>query len=62
MSRKDWTGRGRNSIYSTLGASNHSNYDRVDDDYYATNPIAIDKLFAVHKFDKTIWECASGGG
>jgi hypothetical protein len=59
---KDWTGNGRNSIYSTLGASSHSDYDRAENDYYATSPTAIDKLFAVHKFDQSIWEPACGGG
>lgn len=31
---KDWTGNQR-SIYTTLGASNHSDKDRQQHDYYA---------------------------
>lgn len=58
---KDWTGNSK-SIYSTLGASSHSDYDRAEYDYYATDPKAIDYLFSVHKFDKTIWEPACGEG
>jgi len=58
---KDWKGNTK-SIYSPLGASNHSDYDRVDKDYYATNPSAIDDLFKVEKFDDHIWECACGEG
>ena len=59
---RDWLGRGRNSIYSTLGASNHSPHERQQHDYYATDPTAIDDLFAVHDFDVAIWEPACGEG
>lgn len=58
---KDWTGNG-NSIYKTLGASNHTEREREQDDYYATDPIAIDKLLTVEQPNKKIWECACGGG
>lgn len=40
---KDWTGD-KNSIFKTLGASNHTTKERENDDYYATDPIAIDAL------------------
>ena len=40
---KDWTGSA-NSTWVTLGASNHSEKDRQEDDYYATHPIAMVKL------------------
>lgn len=33
-------------------ASNHSNYERQKDDFYATDPIAIDKLLMVEKTSK----------
>lgn len=59
--QKDWTGNG-NSIYKTLGASNHTESEREQDDYYATDPIAIDKLLTVEQPNKRIWECACGGG
>lgn len=40
---KDWNGNG-NSVFKTLAASNHTDKDRQGEDYYATDPIAIDKL------------------
>ena len=58
---KDWTGN-NNSIWKTLGASNHADAEREADDYYATDPIAIDKLLEVEKPRRFIWECACGGG
>ena len=33
----DWTGNS-NSIYKTLGASNHTDKERQNDDFYATEP------------------------
>lgn len=58
---KDWKGNTK-SIYSPLGASNHSDYDRVENDYYATNPTAIDDLLKVEEFSERIWEPACGEG
>jgi len=58
---KDWTGNS-NSIYKTLGASNHTKKDRQRQDYYATEPKAIKLLLDVEKFNKNVWECACGGG
>jgi hypothetical protein len=60
MSR-DWTGNSR-SIYATLGASNHTDKEREVDDYYATDPVAIDLLLGVEKFNDCIWEPACGEG
>ena len=37
---KDWTGNTK-AVFSTLAASNHSETDRVDNDYYATLPDAV---------------------
>lgn len=42
---KDWTGNGK-SIFTTLGASNHTDKEREINDYYATDPIAIDALLS----------------
>lgn len=61
MDKKDWRGNG-NAIFRTLGASNHTEKERQCDDYYATDPIAIDKLLEVEKPNHKIWECACGGG
>jgi len=58
---KDWTGS-KNSIYTTMGASNHTDKEREQNDYYATDPTAIDDLFAVEKFSDRIWEPACGEG
>lgn len=56
---KDWAGN-RNSIFKTLGASNHSEGCRADYDYYATDPLAIELLLDVETFSPNIWECACG--
>lgn len=58
---KDWSGN-KGSTYTTIGASNHSEKDREINDYYATDPTAIDDLFNVEDFTKEIWEPACGGG
>ena len=58
---KDWSGNS-NSIYKTLGASNHTDKEREINDYYATDPIVIDKLLLVEKPYHYIWECACGEG
>lgn len=61
MTKKDWNGN-VNSVWKTLGASNHTDNEREQDDYYATDPAAIDKLLAVEQPHNFIWECACGGG
>lgn len=58
---KDWNGN-PNSIYKTIGASNHTDKERELNDYYATDPMAIDKLLKVEKPSHYIWECACGEG
>lgn len=58
---KDWTGN-KNSIFKTLGASNHTDKEREKDDYYATDPIAIDLLLMKETPSENIWECACGEG
>jgi hypothetical protein len=58
---KDWTGN-QNSIYKTLGASNHIERDRQQHDYYATEPKAAELLLEQEQFHHTIWECACGEG
>ena len=61
MTDRDWKGDG-NSIWKTLGASNHTDKEREQDDYYATDPVAIDKLLTVERPHRQIWECACGAG
>ena len=61
LKNKDWTGN-KNSIYKTLGASNHTDKERQVNDYYATEPKAMEILLEVETFNKDIWECACGEG
>jgi len=58
---KNWTGNSK-SVYTTLGASSHSEEERERFDYYATDPSAIDDLFNREEFNENIWECACGEG
>lgn len=58
---KDWTGN-KNSIFKTLGASNHTDKEREANDYYATEPKAMELLLAEECFYPYVWECACGGG
>lgn len=39
------------SIFATHGASNHSDSDRAESDYYATDPEAVEALLLVENFD-----------
>lgn len=58
---KDWTGNHK-SIYTCLGASNHTDKERHVDDYYATEPKALELLLEKEQFCHKVWECACGGG
>lgn len=58
---KDWTGN-KTTTWATLGASNHSDYERAEHDFYATSPKAIDELFKVIDKLTEVWECACGAG
>lgn len=50
------------SIFTIIGASNHSSREREENDFYATDPIAVEKLLKYESFNKNIWECACGAG
>lgn len=58
---KDWIGT-KKSTWRVLGASNHSDYERAEYDFYATSPKAIDELFKVIDKPTEVWECACGAG
>ena len=59
---KDWSGNGK-SVFVTLGASNHTDKEREAKDFYATDPIAVDKLVGSIGFiPSVVWECACGTG
>lgn len=59
--KQDWVGN-QNSVFMTLGASNHSQTDREPNDYYATDPKAVEILLQHEVFSPCVWECACGGG
>ena len=58
---RDWTGN-TNSAIKTIGAHNGIEEPREENDYYTTDPKAIDKLLTVEQPSYNIWECAAGGG
>ena len=58
---KDWTGNAK-SIFVCNGASNHSEDEREQNDYYATEPKALELLLELEQFDPYVWEPACGGG
>ena len=57
----DWRGNVR-TTWGQLGASNHTEHDRMDHDYYATEPLAVELLMDEEQFDGTIWENCCGEG
>lgn len=61
MANKDWGGNKR-TTYAQLGASNHCDHERQNEDFYATSPEAIDKLKAVYEIPKNIVEISAGNG
>lgn len=50
------------TIYSPLGASNHSSHDREANDFYATPPYAVEKLLELEDFSPLILEPCCGAG
>lgn len=61
MSSKDWTG-GQQSIWKTIGASNHTDKERQNEDYYATSEIAIDRLLSAYDIPHNVYEPCCGAG
>lgn len=66
MKDKDWGGN-KKSTFVMLGSSNHSEKDRQLNDYYATDPhaleIFLDKIYEDKiELHNKIWECACGEG
>ena len=61
---KDWTGN-RNSAHAIEGVryGYRDNPDREENDYYATDPIAVNKLLdSGVTLAPNLWECACGEG
>jgi len=54
--------KGSNSLYKTLGASNHTDKEREQNDFYATDPKAAKLLLEIEEFSNNIWECSCGMG
>lgn len=56
--------RNKSSVFSNIGASSHSRYEREENDYYSTDPIAITILHKHGLLDKDIpyfdFCCGSG--
>jgi hypothetical protein len=61
MQVKDWTGNSK-ATFVTLGASNHTDKEREVNDYYATEPKALELLLDIEQFDPYVWECVCGEG
>lgn len=59
--QKDWTGN-KTSVHATLGSRNVATQERVEHDYYATEPKAVELLLELEQFGSTIWEPACGEG
>lgn len=49
-------------IYRTMGASNHTQESRAEQDFYATDPKAVDLLLDEEVFTLRILEPACGAG
>ena len=47
-------------VYTVLGASNHTDKEREENDFYATDPKAMTLLLDEMQFNQNVWECASG--
>ena len=58
---KDWIGN-KKSTFVTLGASNHSDHEREKDDFYSTDPHALEIFLEKFKLHDHIWEPACGMG
>ena len=50
------------TIARCLGASNMVESERETNDFYATDPIAIEYLMQLEHLNSNIWECACGEG
>lgn len=50
----------KNAVFKNIGSTNHCNRQRVDKDFYATEPKAVELLLESEHFSHKVWECASG--
>jgi hypothetical protein len=49
------------NIFATFGVSTNPNYERAENDFYATHPDAVRELLK-REFIGDVWECACGEG
>lgn len=49
------------TVFATMGATNHSEGERAEHDYYATDPVAATLLIQEENLSG-VWECACGDG
>lgn len=61
MANKNWTGDS-NSIYKTLGASNHTKEERQSEDFYATDSLATELLLELEDVNKEVIDNSVGEG
>lgn len=50
-----------NSVFTTIGASNHSKEERQEHDYYATEPRAVELLLELEEIRPLVLEPCVGG-
>jgi len=53
---------GGDSMYKIIGASNHCREERADNDFYATDPKAVELLCGLENFDLKVLEPSCGQG
>lgn len=61
MQNKDWKGNSA-TTFKVLGASNHTDHERAENDFYATDPKAADLICNEEIFQGGIWENCCGQG
>lgn len=54
--------RSNKCVFTSLGASNHAQEERQSEDYYATDPKALELILPHITLHENVWECACGGG
>lgn len=58
---KDWVGN-LHSVQGCLGTHNGTTKDREENDFYATDPVAMKLLLQIENISHNVWECACGEG
>lgn len=52
----------KQAVFTTMGARNYALEEREANDYYATDPKALELLLDIEQFSPNVWECACGAG